>query len=90
VQKDAGGRIGREIPRVNLIEDAEVRWIWRAIDIAFDDLRERGARGFEAQLHLIEHNLGLPFERSRLDITAFGIEGRQAGQVDEAVGYDPG
>jgi hypothetical protein len=88
VQKDASRRISREITRVDCVEFSEVRWIWRAINVAFDNLRKRRTGRFQTEPHLIKHKFDLPLEGDRLNVASFGIKGRQAGQIDKAVGND--
>jgi len=39
VQEDARRTLGWEIAQINFVEAGEVRWFWRAIDIAFENLR---------------------------------------------------
>jgi hypothetical protein len=41
VKEDAGWRLAREKTRINVIEDREVFWLGRAIDIALEHLRKR-------------------------------------------------
>ena len=41
VKEDAGRRLAREKTRINVIEDREVSWLGRAIDIALEHVRKR-------------------------------------------------
>src|SRR5277367_1290895 len=84
--EDARWRVFREIAVINGVEGREVRRAGHAIDIAFDHLRKRGAGGLQAMLELLQHQLALAFKRLWLDLAAFWIKRRQAGQIDEAVG----
>src|SRR6266436_1447262 len=60
-------RIRRKIPRVDRIDGLEMRRIG-AIHGALDDLVERRAGRGQAELHLLEHELGLAFDRQALDL----------------------
>lgn len=72
--------LAREIARVNVVEDSKVSWFWRAIDIAFQHLCQRGAGSLETFLHLREDDLGLALKRQTFDLASTGLERRQAGQ----------
>src|ERR1700731_4324718 len=86
MQKYARWRFVREIARVNVVEDGEVRWLWRAIDITFEYLRQRRAGSLETFLHLREDDLGLPLERQTFDLAGAGLEWRQARQEYKIAG----
>src|SRR5438876_11965957 len=86
VQEDARWRLVREIARVNVVEDGEVRWLWRAIDVAFEHLRQRRARSLETFLHLRKNDLGLALERQAFDLAGAGLEWRQTGQEYKTAG----
>lgn len=68
----AGGR-ACEIARVNRINRGEVPYR-RAIHVAFQDVVQVRAGGFEAESHLVHYNLRLPLDRHSRDLTSFGIE----------------
>src|SRR5262249_31924234 len=60
-------RVRRKIPRVDRIDGPEMRRVG-AIHVALDDLVERRAGRRQAELHLLEHDLGLSFDRQALDL----------------------
>src|SRR5262249_14820396 len=52
-------RVGGKIARPDRVDRLEMRGVG-AVDVALDDSLERGARRRQAELHLLEHDLGLP------------------------------
>src|SRR5215471_10370340 len=84
--EDARWRVFREIPVIDGVEGREARGAGHTIDITFDHLPERRAGGLETMLDLLQHQFALSLKRLWLDLAAFGIKRRQAGQIDEAVG----
>src|SRR5579863_7771367 len=88
--ENARRRVFRKKAIVNGIEGGEVPRARHAIDIAFDDLRKRRARGFEAALELLQHQFALALKRLWFYLAAFRIKRRQAGQIDEAIGDGDG
>jgi hypothetical protein len=58
--------------------------------VALDDLRQRRTGRLRAQLHLIEREFGVTFERSGLGIAGCGIEGRQTGPKDNPLATTTG
>src|SRR6516162_3068012 len=75
-------RVRREIPRVNRIDRLEMRRV-RAIHGALDDPVERRAGLGQAELHLLEHDLGLAFDRQALDLAGGRIVRRDVRHKDE-------
>src|SRR5262249_60221198 len=71
-----------EIPRVDRIDGLEMRRV-RAIHVALDDPVERRAGRGQAELHLLEHDLGLAFDRQALDLAGGRIVGRDVRHKDE-------
>jgi hypothetical protein len=55
----------------------------RTINVALDDSVKRGACGHQAELHLLEHNLGLSFDGQALDLTRDRIARRDIRHEDE-------
>jgi len=62
----AGGSEGkyRAIDRIDGLEMSRVR----TINVALDDSVKRGTCGHQAELHLLEHDLGLSFDGQALDL----------------------
>src|SRR6516164_7828082 len=75
-------RVRGKIPRVNRIDRLEMRRV-RAIYGALDDPVERRAGLGQAELHLLEHDLGLAFDRQALDLAGGRIVRRDVRHKDE-------
>src|SRR6516165_659509 len=76
-----------EIPRVDRIDGLEMRRVG-AIHGALDDPVERRAGRGQAELHLLEHDLGLAFDRQALDLAGGRIAGRDVRHKDEIAAPD--
>jgi len=55
----------------------------RAIHVALDDPVKRGTCGHQAELHLLEHDLGLLFDGQALDLARDRIARRDIRHEDE-------
>jgi SAM-dependent methyltransferase len=78
VQENARRRVLRKIAVVDLVEGCKMRRVGRAVDVAFDDARQRRARGLQTKLHLLQHQLGLPRHRHAPDLAGLRIKRRQS------------
>src|SRR5262249_42907406 len=83
-------RVRRKIPRVDRIDGLEMRRVG-AIHVALDDPVERRAGRRQAELHLLEPDLGLSCDRQGLDLAGGRIVRRDVRHEDEiAAPHDHG
>src|SRR5262245_55890229 len=87
--ENARRRGGREVSCVNSIHRLEVSWIG-TVHIALDDFVERGAGCDQAELHLVEHNLHLPFYGKVKDLARFWINRWKATHKDKTAAAHSG
>src|SRR5262249_34879358 len=76
VQEDAGRGVSRKIAGIDFVEDAEMRCVRRAVDIALQHAIQGRTGSFKAKPHLLQNQLRLPCEWHALDLAGLRIERR--------------
>src|SRR5262245_7037446 len=76
VQEDAGRGVSRKIAGIDFVEDAEMRCVRRAVDIALQHAVQGRTSSFKAKPHLLQNQLRLPCEWHALDLAGLRIERR--------------
>src|SRR5262245_18745868 len=71
-----------KIPRIDRIDDLEMSRV-PAINVALDDSVKRGTCSHQAELHLLEHDLGLSVDRQALDLACDRFARRDVRHEDE-------
>src|SRR5262245_34764431 len=76
VQEDAGRGVSRKIAGIDVVEDAEMRFVRRTVDVALQHAIQGRTGSFKAKLHLLQNQFRLPRKWHPLDLPGLRIERR--------------
>src|SRR5436190_18250076 len=88
MQEDAGRGVSRNIAGIDVVEDAEMRFVRRAVDVALQHAIQGRTGSFKAKPHLLQNQLRLSCEWHPLDLAGLRIERRQARHINGFTRHD--